>query len=96
MRSVIDRISENPTVVAIEDLLKPGPFHGRISELHSRLVPDDRYNRNLPKTPQHLSNTLTRLKPAIVKIGIMLSWNTRLVRVEQSSFGNKVRIPVAR
>ncbi len=71
MRSVIDRISENPTVVAIERLLEKGPIHGRVSELHDRMMGADwKSDRNLPKTPQHLSNTLTRLKPAMAKIGI--------------------------
>ena len=37
LKSVIDRISENPTVVAIEKVLERGPFRGRISELHSRI-----------------------------------------------------------
>jgi hypothetical protein len=30
LKSVIDRISENPTVVAIEKVLKGGSFRGRI------------------------------------------------------------------
>jgi hypothetical protein len=78
LKSVIDRISENPTVVAIEKVLERGPFRGRISELHSRIQSHDHlYDRHFPKTPQHLSNALARLKPAMAKIGIHVELEQR-------------------
>jgi hypothetical protein len=78
LKSVIDRISENPTVVAIETVLERGPFRGRISELHKQIqMHGHLYDRHLPKTPQHLSNALARLKPAMSKIGIYVELEQR-------------------
>jgi hypothetical protein len=78
MRSVIDRISENPTVILIERMIEMAPFHGRVSELHEQLNHGEwMLARALPKTPQHLSKALARLKPAMAKIGILVELESR-------------------
>jgi hypothetical protein len=78
MRSVIDRISENPTVILIERTIERSPFRGRVSELHEQLSHGDwMLGRSLPKTPQHLSKELARLKPAMAKIGIHVELESR-------------------
>jgi hypothetical protein len=65
-------------VVAIETVLERGPFRGRISELHKQIqMHGHLYDRHLPKTPQHLSNALARLKPAMSKIGIYVELEQR-------------------
>jgi hypothetical protein len=76
VNSVVDRISEHPVVVAIEKQIANDPFRGRVSELHAAIY-DDRHKGSLPKTAQHLSNALARLKPAMAKIGISVELESR-------------------
>ena len=73
-----DRIANDPLALAIIALLtKDGQFTGTMGELHAALVDDDHGRRQLPKTPQHLSNNLTRIKPMMATVGLQLEIGER-------------------
>ena len=82
---MMEKAMHDPVVIAIVELLgsrgRQDPskrrFDGTVAELYGDLPQPDRYNRNLPPTPAHLSTTLKRLVPAMNKIGIFVEFGKK-------------------
>lgn len=85
---VVDRINDDPLVVALRSIITGKPFEGYVSELHHKLMaPEDSGRKdNLPKTPSYLSIHLRRLRPAMTKAGLKVEF------LEKDRRGSKVRI----
>jgi hypothetical protein len=68
----VNQTRENPVVLIIDAILAKGPIEALIGDLHQEMLARaDKPNwRYFPSTPQHLSNQLRRLKPAMERIGI--------------------------
>ena len=81
----IERINEEPLVMALRVLFAKQPFEGYVGELFVRLHQED-HDRTLPKTAMHLSNQLASLRPAMARAGVLVEFPTRDKR------GRKVRI----
>lgn len=85
---VVERINDDPLVVALRKIIGPTPFEGYVGDLFGKIIEldDSRYQRSLPKSPSNLSNQLRRLRPAMVKAGIEMEFSGR------DRKGSKVRI----
>jgi hypothetical protein len=71
---MVDRVQNEPVVVALEKILIVGPFEGTVGELHAKMANGEgRFDRFMPATPSHLSKQLARLKPAMKRAGIIIA-----------------------
>jgi hypothetical protein len=71
--SMVDRIRNDPLMIALEHIIKDAPFEGRMSDLFDRVsVVVERPDRYFPRTPAHLSKALARLKPAAAKADVFI------------------------
>jgi len=73
---VVERINDDPLVVALRKIIGPMPFEGYVGDLFGKILEldDAKYQRSLPKSPSYLSNQLRRLRPAMVKAGIRVDF----------------------
>ena len=77
-----DRVSTDVVVSKLETLVSlDGPFEGTIMALYESLTSDDdALTRQVPKTPQHLSRHLTRIKPMLGQVGLHVEFGDRTNR----------------
>lgn len=73
---VVDRINDDPLVVALRRIVGPLPFEDYVGELFVKIIEqhDARHHRGLPKSPSHLSSQLVRMGPAMAKAGIKVEF----------------------
>lgn len=85
---VVDRVNDDPLVVALRRIVGPLPFEDYIGELFVKIIEqhDARHHRGLPKSPSALSAQLKRLRPAMAKAGIKVEFLGR------GNKGSRVRI----
>jgi hypothetical protein len=82
-----DVLETNALAVAIINLVEDSPFEGLIGILFKELN-NDNFNQDkyFPKTSAHLSREITRMKPALRKVGVCIEF------VEKSREGRPIRI----
>jgi hypothetical protein len=84
---VTDRIENHPVVLALQQVIEPGPFHGTMARLHEQMTgPAFNRERHFPSTAQHLSRQLDRLRPALRTVGIVVEHG------ERTRVGRTVRV----
>lgn len=85
---VVDRINDDPLVLALRKVVRPHGFEGYVGELFAEIVEmhDAVHHRSLPKSPSHLSAQLTRVRPAMAKAGIRMEF------LGKDRKGSKIRI----
>lgn len=73
---VMDRVNDDPLVLALRKVMSPVGFQGYVGDLYGEMLEklDSQHHRSLPKTPSHLSNQLIRMGPAMAKAGIKVEF----------------------
>lgn len=73
---VVDRVNDDPLVLALRKVVRPLGFEGYIGDLFNEIVDkhDAVHHRSLPKSPSHLSGQLVRMRPAMAKTGIKVEF----------------------
>lgn len=73
---VLDRVNDDPLVLALRKVVRPLGFEGYVGDLFTEIVAthDVVHHRSLPKSPSHLSNQLVRMRPAMAKAGIKVEF----------------------
>lgn len=73
---VVDRVNDDPLVLALRKIVRPLGFEGYVGDLFAELVDkhDAVHHRSLPKSPSHLSSQLVRMRPAMAKAGIKVEF----------------------
>jgi hypothetical protein len=76
-----DKIVNGPVTMALQRLVEYEPFEGTVGELQERLLENSIIAwRFQPQTPSHLSNTLRRLRPALLIVDIKVEFGGRTNR----------------
>lgn len=76
---VVDRMADNSIARYFSNLLKEGPYFGRVGDLHDHILRDDtlRHDRSIPSTSMHFSKELDRLRPALERVGIIVEFDKK-------------------
>jgi len=73
---VVDRVNDDPLVLALRKVVRPLGFEGYVGDLFGEIVDkhDAVHHRSLPRSPSHLSSQLVRMRPAMAKAGIKVEF----------------------
>ncbi|MER9680368.1 bifunctional DNA primase/polymerase [Mesorhizobium sp. M0184] len=73
---IIDRVNDDPLVMALRTITARGPFEGYVGDLFVRIaeIQERSPDRGLPQSPSRLSNQLDRMRPAMAKAGVMVEF----------------------
>ncbi|TPL54943.1 hypothetical protein FJ937_04695 [Mesorhizobium sp. B2-4-4] len=73
---VVDRVNDDPLVMALRTITARGPFEGYVGDLYVRIaeIQERSPNRGLPQSPSRLSNQLDRMRPAMAKAGVTVEF----------------------
>lgn len=73
---VVDRVNDDPLVLALRKVVRPLGFEGYVGDLFAEIVDkhDAVHHRSLPKSPSHLSSQLVMMRPAMAKAGIKVEF----------------------
>jgi hypothetical protein len=85
---VVDRINDDPLVMALRVITRHGPFVGYVGELFFRIAENQErtLDKGLPQSPSRLSNQLDRMRPAMAKAGVVVEF------LGKDRGGRKIRI----
>lgn len=87
LNTLVDVTANDPLVIALNVVIKDGPFVGMISQLYGAFQALELNRQSgIPKTPPLLSNALRRLAPAASAIGLKIELTPR------SRKGREVRV----
>lgn len=74
---MLERVINDPVVMALLTLTAEKPFEGLMAELHADLM-SITSDKQFPPTPAHLSRVLKRLNPAISKLGLRVQFGAKV------------------
>lgn len=75
---IVESMSNNSLAMALAKYIEKGAFEGTIGELYNRLEEyRSKYDRSFPPTSAHLSRTLERLRPALLKAGVVVEFGEK-------------------
>lgn len=74
---IVERVINHPLTIRLKEILETGSIKCTVGELHEKLKEDGKLKYGLPQTPAHLSSALDRLKPALKKTGILVTFGEK-------------------
>jgi hypothetical protein len=74
---LVDRAINDPLTISLIKAVEHGPFEGLTGVLYAKIKADNPYEKRLPPTPSHFSNTMKRLNPAFVKMGLKVEFGEK-------------------